>query len=57
MLQGVKPKSTNGGCFLGADNAENAALLAQLVAVRVNERMGEVHQSLRDRQPRGSNGD
>ena len=43
VLQGVKPQ--RGGCrgFLRADHAENAAFLAQFVAICVKERVCKVH--------------
>ena len=39
-------KRADSGRFVRADDAEDAALLAQLVAVHINERMGDVHESL-----------
>lgn len=43
MLQGMKAQRAGGGGFRCADYAENAALFMQLVAVRVEQGVGEVH--------------
>src|SRR5688572_4166093 len=45
MLQGVEAERAGGGRFGCTDHAENAALLAQLVAVQVQEWVGKVHLS------------
>ena len=43
VLQGVKAKRGYARRILDADHAENAALLAQLVAVTVKKRVSKVH--------------
>jgi hypothetical protein len=56
MLQRVEAEGA-GGCRLGsADDAEDAALFAQLVAIRVKEGVGEVHFVSGGVRP-GTNGD
>ncbi|GGC18403.1 hypothetical protein GCM10011371_02440 [Novosphingobium marinum] len=43
MLQRMKPESGHRGRVLRTDDAENAAFLAQLVAVAIKERVCEIH--------------
>jgi hypothetical protein len=57
VLERVEAERADRGRLVRADYAKDTALFAQLVAVEINERMCDVHEPLRDRQPRGSNGD
>ncbi len=46
MLQRMEAERADGRGLVRAEHAENSTLFAQLVAVRVNERMSDVHESL-----------